>query len=592
MKRLNISAELKLPVEAVTQTFAILAKRGVGKTYTARVMAEEMMVARQRFVVIDPLGVWWGLRVGGLGGTPVVIVGGEHGDIPLAETDGTELAALVADPKMPAFVIDLSGLRKGAQRRFMREFAETLYHVNREPLHVFLDEADAFAPQRPQKGDEFMLGAVEDIVRRGRARGLGVTLITQRSAVLNKDVLSQVEVLVVLRTTGPQDRDAIGEWVRFHADVEQWETLKREMAGLPIGTAYVWSPGWLDVFKRVRIRESLTFDSSKTPEVGATRAVVELAPVDIPALTARIEAAREQAEANDPKRLRARVAELEALVSKRDLRIEQLLNDLAGATMAEPEVRIEYIDRPIIEARDRDYLGAVDAAVAGLRETLADVLRRIDGLTWAEAGERLARGQTVTLQGMTGNTATVRPPQTAPERPRPVERPSVPVESEDGTGDLRAGARRMLDVMARQHPYQLTKAQLGTLASMGYKGGTFNAYLRALVRGGYITEVGRDLFAITERGLMNAGVTPGTPLSPEEIREAWRAPLRAGARAMFDVLTEVYPNAIDKQTLGARANVSPAGGTFGAYLGTLRRNGLAIVEDGFVRASDTAMGVM
>ena len=34
---------------------------------------------------------------------------------------------------------------------------------------------------------------MEDLVRRGRARGLGITLITQRPAVLNKDVLTQVD---------------------------------------------------------------------------------------------------------------------------------------------------------------------------------------------------------------------------------------------------------------------------------------------------------------------------------------------------------------------------------------------------------------
>jgi DNA helicase HerA-like ATPase len=59
---LNIGAGLTLPVEAVTETFAILAKRGVGKTYTAAVMVEEMVAAGLPVVVVDPIGVWWGLR--------------------------------------------------------------------------------------------------------------------------------------------------------------------------------------------------------------------------------------------------------------------------------------------------------------------------------------------------------------------------------------------------------------------------------------------------------------------------------------------------------------------------------------------------
>jgi DNA helicase HerA-like ATPase len=46
----------------VTQTFAILAKRGVGKSYTASVMAEEMLKAGHTIIALDPTGAWWGLR--------------------------------------------------------------------------------------------------------------------------------------------------------------------------------------------------------------------------------------------------------------------------------------------------------------------------------------------------------------------------------------------------------------------------------------------------------------------------------------------------------------------------------------------------
>jgi len=41
---LTLGPGLVLPVEAVTETFAILAKHGAGKTYTAAVLVEEMMM--------------------------------------------------------------------------------------------------------------------------------------------------------------------------------------------------------------------------------------------------------------------------------------------------------------------------------------------------------------------------------------------------------------------------------------------------------------------------------------------------------------------------------------------------------------------
>jgi hypothetical protein len=75
---LTIAKDLRLPAEAVTQTFAILAKRGAGKTYTAAVMVEEMLKAGLPVVVGGPVGVWWGLRSSADGqqaGLPIVIMG-------------------------------------------------------------------------------------------------------------------------------------------------------------------------------------------------------------------------------------------------------------------------------------------------------------------------------------------------------------------------------------------------------------------------------------------------------------------------------------------------------------------------------------
>src|SRR5579884_749848 len=154
-----------------------------------------------------------------------------------------------------------------------------------------------------------MLGAIEDIVRRGRARGLGVSLVTQRSAVLNKDVLTQVEVLVALRTIAPQDRGAIDEWIKVHGTPEQREELMSSLPSLPIGTAWFWSPGWLGIFQRVRVRKRETFDSSATPEVGKKiQTPKQLAQVDLEQLRGRLAATIEKAKADDPRELKRQLA--------------------------------------------------------------------------------------------------------------------------------------------------------------------------------------------------------------------------------------------------------------------------------------------
>src|SRR5437016_11244902 len=87
---LNIGS-IQLPITSVTKTFAILAKRGAGKSYTGAVMAEEFFKNGIPFVVFDPIDVWWGLRLSKDGtkqGIPVVVFGLEHADIPLDRTMG------------------------------------------------------------------------------------------------------------------------------------------------------------------------------------------------------------------------------------------------------------------------------------------------------------------------------------------------------------------------------------------------------------------------------------------------------------------------------------------------------------------------
>lgn len=54
--RFRISDRLDLPVETMTETIAILAQKGFGKTYAAMKLAEEMITAGGQIVAFDPVG--------------------------------------------------------------------------------------------------------------------------------------------------------------------------------------------------------------------------------------------------------------------------------------------------------------------------------------------------------------------------------------------------------------------------------------------------------------------------------------------------------------------------------------------------------
>jgi hypothetical protein len=272
---MKIAKGFKLEQDVVTKAVAILAQRRKGKTYTASVMAEEMVEAGIPWVAIDPTGAWWGLRASANGkseGLPVTIIGGDHGDVPLERTAGEVVADLVIE-NPGWYVLDLSHFEsKGAERQFATDFAERFYrrkNQNREAMHLFIDEADMFVPQQSPSGDKRMLGAFEAIVRRGGIRGIGTTLISQRAAVVNKNVLEQIDILIVLRTVGPNDQKAIKGYVDANGTPEERDALMGSLASLKLGEAWVWEPGAdPPLFERVQIRERTTFNSSATPSAG------------------------------------------------------------------------------------------------------------------------------------------------------------------------------------------------------------------------------------------------------------------------------------------------------------------------------------
>ncbi len=143
-----------LPEASLARHVAILGTSDAGKTYAAKGEVERLLDAGARVCVIDPTGVWYGLRLAPDGVTAsrfdVVVFGGRHADIDIGASDGAasgeRLARLIADGDFSA-IIDVSRLSVGARTRLFAEFSEALAQFNTRPLHLVIDEAHLFAPQ-------------------------------------------------------------------------------------------------------------------------------------------------------------------------------------------------------------------------------------------------------------------------------------------------------------------------------------------------------------------------------------------------------------------------------------------------------------
>jgi DNA helicase HerA-like ATPase len=256
----------------------------------------------------------------------VIVFGGRRGDVPITSDMGAALGRIIAREALVC-VVDLSDLgSSAARRRFMAAFAEALYEINEEPLHLVLDEADLWAPQRPIKGWESLLGRIEEIVRRGRVCGFIPWLITQRPAVVHKDVLSQADILIAMKLTASQDRDAIGAWIEGQADRQEGKRILGDLPRLQRGEGYVWAPGYA-LFERVSFPAIRTFDSSRTPKRGERLVTPRtLAEVDLTAIVAAPTAAGAQGPGT-PKEDPSRHAHLEQELALARARLAVLEED-------------------------------------------------------------------------------------------------------------------------------------------------------------------------------------------------------------------------------------------------------------------------
>lgn len=570
-----------MPIDSVTRRLAYLGRTGSGKTHSASVVTEQMVKAGLKVVVLDPLGAWWGLRSNRKGtgdGLPVTILGGSHGDIPILEDGGKAVAdAVLAHPG--SFVIDLSDFEsKAAQDRFASAFADRLYRAksnDRTPLHLVIDEADEFAPQDKQKSQTTMLGRFEALVRRGRIRGIGVSLITQRPAVLNKNVLTQVEGMVLHQITGPQDRKAIDDWVRGNADRDARDEVLNGLAKLKPGEAFVWAP-WLDLLERCKVEDRTTFDSSATPEHGTEALEPKL--MDVEALAALRETMAEQIEkamAEDPKILRKKLEEAQAELRTAQAAPERV--EVQVPVQVEVEVPIEVVDPELI------------VMLAGAKDVLVDWVETMDREMERMMGARMKLEDAIAMiEGKPSPAEVASSRRVSPvSPPAPVPAPltagwaapaPTPADAEVPASydELSKGEKSILSVLVQR------SANIGQLAVLcGYRNtGGFRNLTSGLRTKGLIVGQNKEQMRATEAGaaIMEGHYEP-MPAPGKELFDYWMAEGRTGMgkgeRDVLAYIREQHPRAVDIQEAADALGRENTGG-FRNLTSKLRTLGLVV----------------
>lgn len=582
-RKLHISPQLALPQDTVTSTMIVYGGKGMGKTNFGSVLAEECAASGLRFAIIDPMGVWWGLRHSADGkgpGIEVLILGGIHGDIPIEPTGGAVVADLVVDEDANV-IIDISRRPDGtmwsiADRvRFVRDYCKRLYQrqgEKRRPLLQGLDEAARFIPQIIRKDDSDVaacMGAIAVLVEEGRNVGIGVCLITQRSARLNKDVAELADCMVAFRTVGPNSRRAVLDWLGEHVDKTRIKEFDEQLRALPRGSALVVSPGWLEFEGIVPMRMRQTFDSSATPKVGQTvRASGPGAKPDLAKYQARMAATIEKAKAEDPKLLQQRVKQLE----------KELASKKAPAVRIEPKAETT-VERVAVPMLTEGHLGDLKAASTRLQATFADARGLVERIDEARSSlvTALHRIDVAIAQA-------TKPVQTAakPAAPRGrvalinVRVPVRPQPATDGSFAPTSSQQRILNALRWLEGIGIVPADRGQLALMADQPVTSGGYknnLGALRSAGLVEYQMPSTVALTDAGRARADAS-GVPTSAEELHQQLFARLPVSQARIVEVLIAEYPKPISREELAERVAQPVTSGGFKNNLGALRTLGV------------------
>jgi hypothetical protein len=554
-----------IPKEALDDRLAFVGTAGSGKTYNAGSCVERLLSAKARVVVIDPLGVWFGLRLKADGETEspfnIPIFGGNHGDLALTEQAGALIGDTIAG-MAESCILDLSQIgTKAGERRFMLAFLTALYRgVNGSPVHLVIDEADMWAPQRllDKEGEAAkLLGMMETIVRRGRVKGFIPWLITQRPAVLSKDVLSQADGMIAFKLTASQDRDAIGAWIEGQADKQEGKNILAALPSLERGRGVVWIPT-RGILETANFPLKLTFDSSRTPKRGEKKNDAVLRPLDLGKLKDRLSKVEAETKANDPKALKAEIT-----VLKRDL--------AAKAPAAAPAIDPKAVD----DAYQNGLAEGLARGESRAKAALAAVETRLkDALAVAGASiESLDNQMPAPLLRRPFVSPVVRADQ---QTPRP---------KTNGHGEPLPKGERACLIAISQYPNGVRREQLTVLT--GYKRSSRDAYIQRLRERGHVDTAGERIMA-TQSGVDALGHDFDPLPIGEALQKRVLGDLPEGERRVLEVLIARYPAPVDREIIDEETGYKRS--SRDAYLQRLGARELIVGGRGAVRASEDLFG--
>ena len=241
----------------VTGRTCVIGQSGSGKSYTVAVLCEELAKNNIGFCIIDTEGEYFSLKEK----YPVLWVGSDpDADVDIANVDYRTFAHKIIEKGFPT-IFDISEVDNPdeAVKSLLRELY-TVETKDKKPFLVIIEEIDKFAPQKGK-----VIYEVEEISRRGRKRGLGLLVATQRPALVNKNILSQCANQIIGKLTIMNDLESVRIFFPNKAQLEKLPTIE---------PGYFFVQGGISpAGEIVKIRKRETTHKGTTPKLVQNRAI-------------------------------------------------------------------------------------------------------------------------------------------------------------------------------------------------------------------------------------------------------------------------------------------------------------------------------
>ncbi len=151
-------------------------------------------------------------------------------------------------------IINLKGYSNEIQQLIVYKILTDLFNLRKiskvPPFFLLIEESHNFCPERTF-GEVKSSRIIRDIASEGRKFGIGLCIISQRPAKVDKNVLSQCNVQIILKITNPNDLKAILQSVEG-ITLETYNEIKN----LTTGTCLISGMFEQPIFVNVRPRQS------------------------------------------------------------------------------------------------------------------------------------------------------------------------------------------------------------------------------------------------------------------------------------------------------------------------------------------------